>query len=71
MSRELPFLVYCIEEYKAQKRMTGKATMELFRKYDVQQYIYDCYEALHTTGAKYIINDIDAFIQERMKQVML
>lgn len=65
MSRNLPFLVYCIEEYKTQKRMTGKATIELFKKFGVQHYIYDCYEALHTTGANYIVHDIDAFIHEK------
>lgn len=66
MSKNLPFLVYCIEEYKTQKRMTGRATIELFMKYDVQHYVYDCFEALHTTGPEYIVNDIDAFINEAL-----
>lgn len=65
MSRELPFLIYCIEEYKNQKSMTGRQTIQLFNKYNISEYLYECYEALHTTGANYIVNDIDSFIKER------
>ncbi|MEN6620833.1 MAG: DUF3791 domain-containing protein [Smithella sp.] len=70
MSKNLPFLVYCIEDYKTQKRMTGRAPMELFKKYGVQNYIYDCYDALHTTGPNYIVNDIDNFIRERDRKII-
>ena len=70
MSKNLPFLVYCIEEYKIQKHMTGKATMDLFKKYGVQHYIYDCYDAMHTTGPKYIVNDIDGFIRARDRKAI-
>ena len=62
MSKELPFIVLCIEEYKTQKKMTGSEVIDLFNKYSVIQYIQDFYEALHTTGMKYIINDIDLYI---------
>lgn len=65
MSKELPFLIYCIEEYKTQKGLTGKQTIQLFNQYNIPEYIYECYEALHTTGANYIVNDIDLLIQER------
>ena len=62
MSKELPFIVYCMEEYKVQKNMTGKAVSELFQKYSVCEYLKKFYEALHTTGANYIVNDIDMYI---------
>lgn len=62
MSKELPFLIYCIEKYKKEKGMTGKEVVDLFSKYKVNEYIYTFYEALHTTGEKYIIQDIDDFI---------
>ncbi len=65
MSKELPFMVLCIEEYKNQKGMTGKEVIALFRQYSVLEYIYEFYEALHTTGTKYIINDIDLYIKSR------
>jgi hypothetical protein len=39
--------------------------MELFGQYGVVDYIMACYEALHTTGTNYIIEDIDLFIEAR------
>lgn len=65
MSKEGNFLVYCTEIYKSEKKLTGIQVSELFTKYDVWDYIYSCYDALHTTGEKYIIDDIDGFIATR------
>ncbi len=50
MSKEGNFLIYCVERYKSSKRMTGREVSTLFTKYMVWDYIYSCYEALHTTG---------------------
>ena len=55
MSKELPFYVLCIEEYKNQKNLSGSEVMDLFMKYSVLDYIKSFYEALHTTGSKYIV----------------
>ena len=63
MSKEGNFLVYCIETYKSVKHLTGKQVSELFSKYNVWDYIYSCFEALHTTGDRYIIEDIDLYIE--------
>ncbi len=65
MSKETTFLIYCIEIYKSAKELTGKQVMALFSKYNVIEYIITYFEALHTTGEKYIINDIDLFISAR------
>lgn len=65
MSRGGEFLVYCIEIYKSSKNLTGKEVMELFVKYRVNDYIRSYFEALHTTGEKYIVNDIDLYIKAR------
>jgi len=59
------FLVYCIEKYKSAKGLTGRQVSELFSRYDLWDYIYSCFEALHTTGDNYIIEDIDQFIAAR------
>ena len=67
MSKELPFIVYCVEEYKNQKGMTGKEVMTLFNRYSVCEYIKAFYEVLHTTGSRYIVDDIDLYIQSRQK----
>lgn len=65
MSKEGHFLIYCIEQYKAKKRLSGKEVSMLFSRYDVWDYIYSCFEALHTTGVNYIIEDIDLYIETR------
>ena len=63
MRREGKFLVYCIEIYRAAKKMSGKQVISLFSKNGVSDYIISCYEALHTTGENYIIEDIDLFLE--------
>ena len=65
MIKEAAFFIYCVEQYKAHKPMTGKEVMDLFERYGVVNYLWDCYEALHTTGSNYLMEDIDAFLQER------
>jgi len=59
------FLVYCIEKYKSTEGLTGRQVSELFSRYVLWDYIYFCFEALHTTGDNYIIEDIDQFIEAR------
>ena len=65
MSDRGDFLIYCVEMYKDAKKMNGKQVVELFSRYDIWDYIYSCFEALHTTGANYIVDDIDEFIKVR------
>ena len=40
--------------------------MELFEKYKVFEYLDKFYDVLHTTGHRYIINDIDSYIEARI-----
>ena len=65
MSAPGNFLVFCIEQYKLAKKLTGQQIVELFNRYRVWDYIYSCYEALHTTGTNYIVEDIDLYIEAR------
>ncbi|MDR1564356.1 MAG: DUF3791 domain-containing protein [Oscillospiraceae bacterium] len=65
MSKEGKFLVFCLEMYKAAKNLTGAEVISLFKQYDITDYVISCYEALHTTGTEYIIEDIDLFIAAR------
>ena len=65
MSQQGDFMVYCAEQYKAVKKLTGRQVAALFSPYRVWEYLYSCFEALHTTGANYIVEDIDLYIQAR------
>lgn len=68
MSKQGDFMVYCIEQYKSVKKLTGKQVADLFSRYRVWDYIYSCFEALHTTGTNYIVEDIDLYIKARSQQ---
>lgn len=65
MSRQGNFLIYCVEQYKSSKHLTGREVSALFSQYRVWEYVYSCFEALHTTGANYIVEDIDLYIAAR------
>lgn len=65
MSQQGDFMVYCAEQYKAVKKLTGRQVAALFSRYRVWEYLYSCFEVLHTTGANYIVEDIDLYIQAR------
>jgi hypothetical protein len=69
MGKEMKFLIYCLEIYRANKGMSGKELMRLFDRYGVMDYILSGYGALHTTGALYIIDDIDRYIDYRKAAV--
>ena len=65
MTKEGKFLIYCLETYKNAKNMNGKEVSVLFTKYNIWDYVITCFEALHTTGANYIVEDIDMYIESR------
>lgn len=67
MSKETPFMVYCLQEYKNAKGITGVEALNIFEKYSVLEYIHSFYECLHINGSKYIINDIDLYIEARQQ----
>ncbi len=67
MGDKTNFIVYCIEEYKAAKGLTGKSVIDLFDRCRVIDYIRDYYEALHTTGRQYIVEDISMYIEARQR----
>lgn len=68
MSEKGKFLIYCVEKYKWAKNLTGREVSALFTRYEIWDYIYSCFESLHTTGENYIIEDIDLYIEEKFKK---
>ena len=65
MAPQGKFIIYCTEYYKFRKNLTGKQVAALFTQYSVWEYLYDCFDALHTTGMNYIVDDIDQYIAQR------
>lgn len=65
MSSKTDFILFCIENYKTYKGITGEETVKLFLHYGVLDYLESFYDVLHTTGYQYINNDIDIYLRAR------
>lgn len=62
MSASGAFLIYCIELYRRAKGMSGSAAFDLFRRTGADDYIRRSFGALHTTGERYVLDDIEGFL---------
>jgi len=65
MEKLLSFKVFCLESYKAVHGLSGFAAYEIFKKYNVFDYITSCYDVLHSNRRLYIVNDIDDYVAHR------
>ena len=65
MSKQTAFTVFCLENYKAHKALTGKQVVQLFMQHGVFDYLKEFFDVLHSSGHKYIINDIDIYLKSR------
>ena len=65
MSKETAFTVFCLENYKLHRNLSGQQVLALFDRYGVFDYIREFYDVLHTTGYNYINNDIDISLKSR------
>ena len=60
MSKTLEFKAFCFEAYRAEKKMTGRETMALFKKYGVLEYIGLCFDVLQIENK--LLNGINIFM---------
>ena len=65
--RELEFSVFCIENVADHLGLAGSEVYRLLtEKSDIlDNYIIPCYDALHTQGKEYIVNDIVDYMREK------
>lgn len=59
MSKEGKFLIFCLECYRQAKKLSGQEVIKLFNEHNLFDYITTYFESLHTTGVRYILNDLD------------
>lgn len=62
MNVQLEFLIYCIEEYKRRHGTTGRETFNIFERSGASRYIIEHYDALHTAGVEYTLDDIEGLV---------
>ena len=62
------FYCYTLEKYAISKGMGGLRAFALFKEYEVDEFLLDRYDLLHTQGTGYVMDEIDRFIQRRKKR---
>lgn len=60
-----PFLVFCLEEFKASQGLMGSQAFDLFEQAGVFDYLRDGYDQLHTLGSAALIDDIRDYLSHR------
>jgi hypothetical protein len=65
--KQLEFTVFCIENVAERLGKPGNEVYEMLtEKSDIlDTYIIPCYDALHTQGKTYIVNDILDYMREK------
>jgi len=59
------FELFCLENYKIAKGITGKSALRDFKQYHVFNFLSSGYDVLHTQGKNYIVSEINDFIEQR------
>jgi len=63
---EVWFLASCVELYKEEKGMSGHETYDYFKKTGAVNFIIECWNGLHMTSPKYIVDSIDEYIRNQV-----
>ena len=61
----IEFVSFCIESYKVKYNMKGKDVANLFSESGVIDFLMESYDLLHTQGEKYILSEIQLFLENR------
>jgi hypothetical protein len=59
------FQLFCLENYKTTKNISGKSALHTFERKHVFNFLAIGYEVLHTQSSNYIIEEIIDFIERR------
>lgn len=62
------FYCYTLEKYAISKGIGGLQAFALFKEYDVDEFLLNHYDLLHTQGTGYVLDEVDRFIRRRKKK---
>lgn len=62
---EMQFLVFCIEQYRLRHQLSSASVLALFLRFNVDRFLRDHFEVLHSQGTDYILHEIEVFIKKR------
>lgn len=64
-ARKTEFAVFCIENLAERLGINGKEVVdELNKSRGIEDFLYPSYDALHTQGKDYILNEMLTYIQQ-------
>lgn len=59
MSPEGKFLIYCMELFRREKRMSGAEVADYFARHRLCEYVAEFFAVLHTWGDRKIMEDLE------------
>jgi hypothetical protein len=59
------FQLFCLENYRISENMPGKKAWYDFERKGVFDFLAEGYEVLHTQGIRYIVGEINVFLERR------
>lgn len=62
---ERQFLIFCIEQYRLRGNLASANVLEKFIRLNVDRFIIDNFEVLHSQSTEYILHEIDVFIKKQ------
>ena len=62
------FFVYTLEKYAINKKIGGLQALAIFKEYDVDEFLLNHYDLLHTQGTGYVLDEIERFITRRKRE---
>ena len=65
------FLSFCMEQYRNKHQMSGEEVATLFEQYSVLPYLEDNFEVLHTQGHRWLMDEIDEWINNRKNEMKI
>lgn len=66
-SKELQFVVFCVESYARRNNLSGLQTYSLFKAKNLISFLKNNFEVLHTQGEDYIMDEIRLYLKRRNK----
>ena len=61
----LLFQMFCAENYREAKNISGKETLLLFSNHGIFEFLHDNFELLHTQDTEYIVDTIVTYINKK------
>ena len=69
-SKELQFVVFCIESYACRNDLSGLQAYSLFKAKNLISFLKNNFEVLHTQGEDYIMDEIRLYLKRRNKTLV-